>query len=101
MTCALCQRDIPLTFHHLVPRTLHSRKWFKKTFSKEELSSGIDVCCDCHDAIHRFIPEKLLGTNYNTLDKLLSHDKVSNFVRWVSTKGGTHSTTQPAWFNRT
>lgn len=98
--CTLCSRELPLTFHHLIPRTLHTRKWFKKTFSKEQLDSGIMVCRDCHDAIHRFIPEKILGSEYNTLDKLLSHDKVSSFVRWVSNKGGSHATSQPVWHKR-
>ncbi len=99
--CELCGREgLDLTFHHLIPRTLHSRKWFKKNFTAEQLSSGSELCKDCHDAIHRFIPEKVLGTEYNTLDRLRAHDKVAGFVAWVSKRAGRHKTDQPVWHKR-
>lgn len=101
MTCALCKRDVPTTFHHLIPRTLHSTKWYKKTFTSDQLKAGEELCSDCHDAVHRFIPEKVLGKDYNTLEKLLSHEKVAGFVAWVAKRsGGSHKTQQPAWYNR-
>lgn len=99
-TCELCRRDLELTFHHLIPRTLHSKKWFKKTFTADQLNSGAYLCRDCHDAIHRFIPEKVLGTDYNTVEKLLTHEKVADFVVWVSKRGGRHKTDQPVWHRR-
>lgn len=84
-TCLLCKREeIILTFHHLIPRTLHKKKWYKKVYSNEELNNGIDICEDCHEAIHDFITEKDLGKNYNTTELLLSHPKVQNFITWVS-----------------
>ena len=82
--CDLCKRDSQLSFHHLIPRTLHSNKWFKKNFTKEEMNSGINLCSDCHSAIHRFISEKELGRNYNTVDKLMEDEKVKGFVEWVA-----------------
>jgi hypothetical protein len=83
--CALCGRERKLTFHHLIPRTLHSNKWFEKNFTKEEMRTrGIEVCRECHSAIHRFIPEKELGRNFNTLEKLLTHEALSRFVSWIS-----------------
>ena len=82
--CEMCGREMELTFHHLIPRTLHKNKWFKKNFTREEMNTGIDVCRDCHNAIHKFIPEKELGRNYNTKEKLLGHEKVFGFVKWVS-----------------
>lgn len=89
MACELCNRseNVILDEHHLIPKTLHSSKWYKKNFSKEELkNSKILVCRDCHDAIHQFIPEKELGKNYNTKEKLLGHEKVAGFVKWIATK---------------
>jgi len=84
-TCALCEREeIPLTFHHLIPRTLHSKKWYKKHYTEEELNVGEDLCADCHEAIHDFIPEKTLGKSFNTLALLKEHPKVANFARWVA-----------------
>lgn len=81
--CQLCHREIPLTFHHLIPRTLHSTKWYRNNFSKEQLQSGIYVCPECHNTLHKFIPEKEMGRIYNTLEKIKEHEKVMTFVQWV------------------
>ena len=82
--CEMCGREKDLTFHHLIPRTLHKNKWFKKNFSREEMDNGIDICQDCHSAVHDFIDEKQLGREFNTLEKLMEHEKVDDFVEWVS-----------------
>lgn len=82
--CELCHRRRPLTFHHLIPRTLHSNKWFKKNFTREQMAAGLNVCRDCHGAIHRFIPEKRLGREYNTRKKLLAEPQVAQFVAWIA-----------------
>lgn len=82
--CSLCSREeIYLTFHHLIPKTLHSKKWYKKNFSVEELNSGVDLCEDCHEAIHDFITEKELGKKFNSIKALMSHSKVKKFVSWI------------------
>ncbi len=86
--CTLCKRNenVILDGHHLIPKTLHSTKWFEKNFTVEQLNEKVLLCRDCHDAIHKFIPEKELGKNFNTIEKLMSHEKVANFVKWISNK---------------
>jgi len=86
MGCELCERERDLTFHHLIPKTLHKNKWFKKNFTRKDMARGIDLCRDCHSAIHKFINEKDLGRNYNTKSLLMEHEKVRGFVKWVSTR---------------
>lgn len=82
--CSLCSREcVLLTFHHLIPKTLHSKKWYKKNFSIEELNSGVKLCEDCHEAIHDFISEKELGKKFNSIKALKSHPKVKNFITWI------------------
>lgn len=82
--CALCERDRPLTFHHFIPRRCHSNKWFKKNFTREQMNAGIDVCRDCHAAIHKFIPDhKQLARQYSTRDSLLTHEQLATFVAWI------------------
>ena len=50
-------------FHHLIPRTVHTNKWFKKRYTREQMREGINVCTSCHHAIHALIPdEKELGS---------------------------------------
>ena len=83
MLCELCQSEDVHNFHHLIPRTVHSNKWFKKTYTREQMRAGIDVCKTCHTAIHNLIPsEKELGRHYNSLEKLLAHPQVAGYVEW-------------------
>lgn len=93
----MCSRkEMPLTFHHLIPKTLHTKKWYEKRYSKEDLGKGIDICEDCHEALHDFITEKDLGKNYNTLELLLVHPKVSKFIAWVAKQKSQRNVTHRA-----
>jgi hypothetical protein len=87
--CALCGRYARLTFHHLIPRTLHSNKWFKRRYTREQMNAGIDLCRDCHAAVHKFVDRKELGRVYNTRESLLEHPQVSRFVQWASGRSTT------------
>ena len=72
MLCELCQSEDAYNFHHFIPRTLHTNKWFKRRYTRQEMQQGIEVCKSCHSAIHDLIPdEKELGRNYNTKKKTL------------------------------
>ncbi len=86
MSCLFCHRDLPLTFHHLVPKSLHKKQWVKRRFTKKSLQEGILICRDCHDALHKMITRKECATTYNTYEKILNHHNFSNFVRWVKTQ---------------
>jgi hypothetical protein len=87
-TCDLCRREnlSGLTFHHLIPQTCHRNAWFRKNFSLEEMRSrGLNLCRECHNAIHEFIPrEKDLGRHYNSRELLLGHEKIANYLKWIS-----------------
>ena len=85
--CELCGRsDQYLNFHHLIPRTLHSNKRYKKIYDKDFMNHhGIWICKkDCHKQIHEFISEKEMGMEYNTIDKLKEHPQVSKYLKWIS-----------------
>jgi hypothetical protein len=83
--CELCKRDpIDLTFHHLIPRTFHANSWFKKNFTSEQMQEGINICTLCHSGIHQLIDEKVLGREYNTIEKLMTHEGVKKHVEWAS-----------------
>ena len=83
-TCALCERERPLTFHHLIPKKVHKRSQVMKQYSKEEmLTRGINLCSDCHATIHRHIDHLDLALHYQTVDTFLAHPEISKFVKWV------------------
>jgi len=82
-TCDLCNRELKLTEHHLIPKTRQSNKKVKRDKTKEELTKTCWVCRDCHDQIHALINEKELASNYNTLEKLRCHPGLIEFVKWI------------------
>jgi hypothetical protein len=83
MLCELCQSEDAHNFHHFIPRTLHSNKWFKKRYTRKQMQEGIEVCKSCHSAIHDLIPdEKELGRHHNTMEKLLAHPQIAGYVKW-------------------
>ncbi len=85
-SCTLCGRVTKrgTTEHHLIPRTCHSNKWFKKRFTREQMRATIAVCRDCHKGVHRLIPdEKELGRYFNTVAQLLAHEEVGKMVAWM------------------
>ena len=50
--CPLCQRQVALTFHHLIPKKMHRRTYFKKNYKRAQLHEGIMICRLCHDGLH-------------------------------------------------
>ncbi|MEM7558321.1 MAG: hypothetical protein AAF394_04295 [Planctomycetota bacterium] len=85
-SCELCHRQTKrgTTEHHLIPRTCHKNKWFQKNFTREQMRITVSLCHDCHNAVHRFIPkEKELGRHYHSLELLMSHPQLANFVNWA------------------
>ena len=94
--CAMCERELITTEHHLIPKKNHKNKWFLKNFTKDDMNSRkIDVCADCHPMIHKFVPsEKELGKYYNTLEKLMALPKIKKFVNWVKGQDGRMSKTK-------
>ena len=82
--CPLCRRQVPLTFHHLIPRKLHRRNYFKKHYSRVELNQGINICRPCHSGLHKLYDEMTLGKQFNTLHTLLKDEAVLRHCAWVA-----------------
>lgn len=86
--CALCRRAGPtLTRHHLIPRTVHRRKWARRRFGRAEMQARVLwVCRPCHRHIHATLSEQQLAHQYNTRAALLGHPEIARFVRWIAGK---------------
>ncbi|KNC50036.1 uncharacterized protein AMSG_11909 [Thecamonas trahens ATCC 50062] len=77
--CPMCERKLPLTFHHLIPRTTHGH-YLKKGYTVKQLNEGVNVCRPCHSAIHRAEDEETLAREWRTLDALLTHPAI---IKWI------------------
>lgn len=84
--CEMCGREQPLTEHHLIPRAVHGKKFFRRQFTREEMTNRrISICRKCHKGIHRIIPdEKELARDFNTKDALLADERIAKHVAWVA-----------------
>lgn len=82
--CRFCRRVCPLTFHHLIPKKLHRRVYFKKVFTREELGRGIAVCRQCHDGIHAIYDEMTLAKHFDTPERLRGDPSLRKHFRWVA-----------------
>lgn len=81
--CMFCQRQIALTFHHLIPRKMHRRPYFQKHYSKTELAAGIWLCQLCHQAVHRCYDEMTLAKHLNSLALLLADPTLQRHVQFA------------------
>jgi 5-methylcytosine-specific restriction endonuclease McrA len=80
--CPICDRSMPLTFHHLIPKTTHAK--YVKQYTKEFLNSnGVWLCRSCHSHIHKLITEEDMAAHYNNLDVILSHPGVQKWVPYI------------------
>jgi len=81
--CEMCDRPMPLTFHHLIPKTTHA-KYKAKGYGAATLAKGIWVCRPCHSAVHRLIDEDTLAESFNTLELLLEDERVAKWAKYCS-----------------
>jgi len=82
--CELCERDwVPLTYHHLIPRSTHD-KVLKRGWHKEwELNKVAWLCSACHRCVHRIASNEELAKDWDTVEKLRSRDDIQKFIGWV------------------
>lgn len=85
-SCELCGRtDLKLTFHHLIPRKMHSKKYVIKHHPEKDFTTyGIMVCIPCHKMIHKKISHRDLALTYFSKELLLEHDEIKKFVEFQS-----------------
>ena len=82
--CPFCQRELSLTFHHLIPKKLHRRARFRKQYSREQLNRGIAICRQCHDGVHKRYDEMRLYQDFRTPQALAKDPALRRHFDWVS-----------------
>lgn len=74
--CPLCKRDlIHPSDHHLKPKCRGGKK---------DEENMVLICADCHSAIHGLFSNKELEREYNSVDALLSDDKLCKAIKFIS-----------------
>ena len=82
--CPCCGRRARLTLHHLIPKKMHRRPYFRKHFDKATLAQGVLICRQCHDGIHRFYSEMELAKRLSSLTSLQQDEQLATYFAWVS-----------------
>lgn len=82
--CELCGRAVPLTFHHLIPRSLHKKRTIQAQFDKaERVSRGLWICRLCHRQIHRLYSRRRLAEELNSREALVGEPEMAKFLTWA------------------
>lgn len=82
--CELCGRDwIPLTYHHLIPRSMHAKAVKRGWHQEWELANVAWLCRACHSFVHRVASNEELAREWYTVESLEEREDVRRFVGWV------------------
>ncbi len=77
-TCPICSRTLGkqnISKHHLIPKSRGGKD-----------SELIEIHNICHQKIHSVFTLKELRDEYNTVEKLVEHEEITKFIKWVSKK---------------
>ncbi len=77
-TCPICSRtlgDKNISRHHLIPKSRGGKD-----------SELIEIHNICHQKIHSVFTLKELRDQFNTVGKLVEHEEIAKFIKWVSNK---------------
>ncbi|MFN3243780.1 MAG: hypothetical protein ACE37K_19895 [Planctomycetota bacterium] len=81
--CELCSAERELTFHHLIPKKVHRRTFFRRTYDRDHLQQGVHLCRLCHRAVHRFYDEMTLARRFASLAALRASPELQRHAQWA------------------
>jgi hypothetical protein len=74
--CPMCGREFhdPTTqLHHLKPKTFKGK-------------DTVRIHKVCHQKIHATLSERELDNYYHTIERLLEHEQIAKFMKWLQKK---------------
>ncbi|KAF2121978.1 hypothetical protein BDV96DRAFT_483098 [Lophiotrema nucula] len=82
--CELCHREwIPLSYHHLIPKSTHDRVLKRGWHTEDRLNSVAWLCRACHSFVHRSASNEELAKEWYTVELLEQREDVQAWVKWV------------------
>ena len=82
--CEICQREhLPLTYHHLIPRQVHT-KVVKRGWHRDwELNKVAWLCRACHSFVHKIASNEELAREWYSVERLVEREDVQKWADWV------------------
>lgn len=74
--CEMCGRPLEggiVEAHHLIPKSMKG-------------TETVNLHSICHQKIHHTFAEQELKVYYHTIERLLEHEQIQSFVKWVQKK---------------
>lgn len=82
--CEICSRSwIPLTYHHLIPKDVHTKAVKRGWHHEDQLQNVAWICRACHSFVHRIASNDELAREWYTIERLLEREDVRAFAAWV------------------
>ncbi|KAI0782773.1 hypothetical protein C8Q75DRAFT_786777 [Abortiporus biennis] len=82
--CEICEREVPLTYHHLIPRETHAKVLKKKWHPESMINSVAWLCRPCHSAVHHVASNEDLARYLYTVELLLEREDIQRWRRYAS-----------------
>jgi len=82
--CEICEREVHLTYHHLIPRAVHDKVLKRGWHSEEQLNSVAWLCRHCHSFVHRVATHEELAREFYTVEMLLEREDVQKWRAYAS-----------------
>jgi len=82
--CEICEREVPLTYHHLIPREVHAKVLKKKWHPESMLNSVAWLCRPCHSAVHHVASNEELARSLYTVELLLEREEIQRWRRYAA-----------------
>lgn len=82
--CEICERDVPLTYHHLIPRATHA-KVLKQGWHPESMINSVAwLCRPCHSAVHGVATNETLAREFYTVELLLAREDIQKWKKYAA-----------------
>ncbi|KAJ3510919.1 hypothetical protein NLJ89_g4404 [Agrocybe chaxingu] len=82
--CEICQQEVPLTYHHLIPKSVHAKVLKKGWHPESMLNSVAWLCRPCHSAVHQVARCEDLARNFYTVGLLLEREDIQRWQKYAA-----------------
>ncbi|KAH9475512.1 Putative protein YisB [Psilocybe cubensis] len=82
--CEMCGRTVPLTYHHLIPRSTHTKVLKQGWHPKAMLNSVAWLCRPCHSVVHHVASNEDLARYFHTVELLMEREDIQKWQKYAT-----------------